>query len=190
MNATLDKDERRSLLQLARSSIRQRFTDDGAFETQLARTDLTPLLQKPRGAFVSLKRADASRALRGCIGRIVSEEPLYRCVIAMAAAAAFEDPRFSPLTGDELPGLRIEISALTPMQPVTDPEQIVIGRDGVELSRDESRAVFLPQVAPEHGWDVEELLRQLSLKAELPGDGWREARLRRFSAEVFGESET
>jgi AmmeMemoRadiSam system protein A len=114
-------------------------------------------------------------------------EPLYRNVIDLAKKSAFEDPRFSPLTADEFPGLRLEISALTPMRAVAGHEEIVIGRHGVQLEKGAQRAVFLPQVAPEQGWSLETLLEQLARKAGLPVDGWHGAKLSVFEAEVFGE---
>jgi AmmeMemoRadiSam system protein A len=125
--------------------------------------------------------------LRGCIGYMGSREPLYRSVIDVARKSALEDPRFSPLAADELPGVRIEISALTPMRPVAGPEAIVVGRHGVQLVQGARRAVFLPQVAPEHGWDRAALLEHLARKAGLPADGWRGGQFSVFEAEVFGE---
>jgi AmmeMemoRadiSam system protein A len=132
----------------------------------------------------------ADGQLRGCIGSILGDRPLVDGVIANAANAALHDPRFEPVTPGEEPGLHLEISVLTPLQPVPGPGSIVIGRDGVLLEKDGRRAVFLPQVAPEQGWDVETTLRHLSLKAGLGPDDWKEpgVRLQVFQAQVFEEA--
>ena len=191
MISSLNRDEQRSLLRLARSSIQQTIRRDQALETLVEQTQLTPGLHEPRGAFVSLKqppkKGQRTGSLRGCIGNMVSREALYRTVIDLASKAAFDDPRFPPLVVDELPRVRIEISVLTPSGPLGNADDLVIGRDGVHLSKGPASAVFLPQVALEHGWTVDVLLRQLALKAGLPQDAWREADLEVFTAEVFGE---
>jgi AmmeMemoRadiSam system protein A len=116
-----------------------------------------------------------------------SRKPLYRDVVELVQRSAFEDPRFAPMVADELAGVRIEISALTPMRAVAGCEEIVLGRHGVQLEKGPARAVFLPQVAVEHGWTLEKLLKQLALKAGLAEDGWRGGKLRVFEAQVFGE---
>jgi uncharacterized protein (TIGR00296 family) len=109
-------------------------------------------------------------------------------VIDLVERSALEDPRFAPMVADELAGVRIEISALSPMREVGGPEEIVLGRHGVELEKGSARAVFLPQVATEYGWTLETLLKQLALKAGLAEDGWRGGKLRVFEAQVFGEA--
>ncbi len=189
----MNRDEQRSLLRLARASIQQTIRRDQALETLVEQTQLTPGLREPRGAFVSLKqppkKGQRTGSLRGCIGNMVSRETLYRNVIDLASKAAFDDPRFPPLVVDELPGVRIEVSVLTPPRPLGNADDLVIGRDGVHLSKGVATAVYLPQVALEHGWTVDVLLRQLALKAGLAEDAWREADLELFTAEVFGEPE-
>ena len=118
---------------------------------------------------------------------MTARNALYRTVADHAAKAALEDPRFPPLERDALAGVRIEISALTPGRPLKDPGDLSIGRDGLHLRQGAASAVFLPQVAAEQGWSVDVFLRQLALKAGLPQEGWREADLSVFSAEVFHE---
>jgi AmmeMemoRadiSam system protein A len=113
--------------------------------------------------------------------------PLYLRVVELAPKAALHDPRFSPVDKDELPATRLEISVLAAPRPLVDARDLVLGRDGVELKKGSAHAVFLPQVAPEHGWDRNKLLQQLALKAGLPEDGWRDAELSVFRGEVFGE---
>jgi len=185
----LDEAERSRLLKLARAALQQSLRSDGALDRELARGEPTPALLEPRGAFVSLKRPTSKgpETIRGCIGTITPGGPLYRSVIEMARKSAFEDPRFAPMVADELCGVRIEVSALTPMRSVAGPEEIETGRHGVQLRKGAAGAVFLPQVATEYGWSRETLLKQLALKAGLSEGAWRAAELSVFEAEVFGE---
>jgi AmmeMemoRadiSam system protein A len=185
----LSQDERRILLGLARASLRQKLTLDRSLDRELERIEMTPPLREARGAFVTLKRPteQGREALRGCIGSMTGRQPLYRAVIDLVRKSAFEDPRFPAMTGDELPAVRIEISVLTPLRDVSGHEEIVIGRHGVQLQKGTAGAVFLPQVAVEHGWSLEQLLSQLALKAGLGEADWRGGKLSVFEAEVFGE---
>jgi AmmeMemoRadiSam system protein A len=142
------------------------------------------------GAFVTLHATAGSgrRSLRGCIGRMSSELPLRSTIRDMAIAAAFEDPRFPALREDELPSIDVEISVLSPFEPCS-PGDVVPGVHGVYLTRGYRSGVFLPQVAPEQGWDRHQLLEQLCVKAGLESGAYAapEARLFRFTATVFGE---
>jgi AmmeMemoRadiSam system protein A len=188
----LSEHERTALLTLARASIRAALGAPGAVERALAATRMTPALLLARGAFVTLRDPsardeDGQPRLRGCIGTLEAAEPLYQNVIKNAAHAALEDPRFPSVVPDEVERLRIEISALGPLCPIASPEEIVIGRDGVHLEKGTQRAVFLPQVAVEQGWDVPVLLSDLARKAGLPAPAWREARLSIFQTECFGD---
>ena len=143
----------------------------------------SPRLKEPRGAFVTLH---AQGHLRGCIGIIEGRLPLLRAVADNAASAAVGDPRFPPVTPDEVSNLTLEVSALTPLRTVDGPAGIIIGRHGILLGRQGRQAVFLPQVATEQGWDLPTTLSQLCRKAGLPADAWREgATLRVFEADVF-----
>lgn len=146
-----------------------------------------PEADEPRGVFVTLlERGDG--ALRGCIGMIESDAPLARGVVAQTLAAAYRDPRFEPVTADELPDLTLEVSVLTPLRPVAGWEEIEIPRHGVLLARDGRRAVFLPQVAREQGWDRATTLAQLCRKAGLPADAWHDgASFHVFEAAVVRE---
>ncbi len=180
---SFDAADRRALLALARETIR-RYLETGTVPPSRG---LSARARVPRGAFVTLTR---DGALRGCIGRMSPGEPLDRVVGAMALQAALNDPRFPPVTLEEVPRLRIEISALTPMRPVAGAADIVVGRDGVLLSKDGRSAVFLPQVAVEQGWGRDEMLDHLCLKAGLPAGSWRTgAKFSVFQAEVFREGE-
>jgi len=108
----------------------------------------------------------------------------------MAVAAAFEDPRFDPVTAAELPDLIVEISALTVPEPVPDPSEIEVGRHGLIVSRGARRGLLLPQVAPEWGWSREEFLERTCQKAGLPGAAWRDpaTSVERFEAEVWSDT--
>ncbi len=140
-------------------------------------------LQRHSGAFVTLTE---NGQLRGCIGQIVSNRPVLDTVREMAVSAGLHDPRFPPVTANELGSLSFEVSVLTEPTPVKGPEDIVIGRDGVILSKRGRSAVFLPQVAPEQGWDVPMMLKYLSLKAGLGADDWKTgAAFETFQAQVF-----
>jgi AmmeMemoRadiSam system protein A len=144
-------------------------------------------LNEPRGAFVTLHKHGA---LRGCIGRMKAEVPLFEVVREMAVSAAFEDPRFPPLRLDELKEIDLEISVLSPFMPCK-PEDVVPGKHGVYIVRAFRSGVFLPQVAPEQGWEREELLENLCSKAGLESGAYRSAgaQLYLFTAFVFGEKD-
>lgn len=147
----------------------------------------SPILGEKMGAFVTLTEGGE---LRGCIGHIVGTQPLYQTVSQMAIAAATDDPRFSPLSSDEVGRIAIEISVLTPLRKVTSPEEIEVGRDGIYLEKGHNRGLLLPQVATEYGWDRHEFLDHTCLKAGLPRGSWREgANIQIFSAQIFNEAD-
>ncbi|MBM4272566.1 MAG: AmmeMemoRadiSam system protein B [Deltaproteobacteria bacterium] len=180
---SLQPADKKALLVFARETISRVFFTD---TIPIAR-GFTPNLQQPRGVFVTLKKKGE---LRGCIGRIIADEPLCKLVGAMAIAAALSDRRFTPVTADELEEITIEISVLTPLKEVSDASEIVTGRDGVLLRKDGHSAVFLPQVATEQGWTREEMLDHLCLKADLKAGSWKQgAQLLTFQAIVFSEAE-
>ncbi|MDR2468268.1 MAG: AmmeMemoRadiSam system protein A [Spirochaetaceae bacterium] len=141
----------------------------------------------PCGVFVSLHTKNG--ALRGCIGSLIPDKPLYIMVRRMACAAAFEDPRFPPLTPGELDVCRIEISVLSPMEQCESPNAIEPGIHGVYLTYHGRSGVFLPQVPIEQGWSRVEYLDNLCLKAGVPPKSYKadDARLWTFTACVFGE---
>lgn len=177
----LDAGERAALLALARSTL-ERFYTTGTLPLP---RPASPRLARPQGVFVTLTERGA---LRGCIGDLAGRTPLALAVARMALAAATEDPRFAPVRRDELSTIALEISVLTPYAPVASAAAIEVGRHGVLLEKGGRRAVFLPQVAPEQGWNRDELLAHLCEKGGLPADCWRSgARLSTFEAEVFAE---
>jgi hypothetical protein len=172
---TLNAYEKRALLTLARDTLSAstQATAD-TLKKNIPDDLLLPIKTKEntaaRGAFVTLYKKGA---LRGCIGRITSDKPLYQTVIDMTKAAAFEDSRFSPVTADELNDITITISVLTPAKPIASYNDIVLGRDGIILTNGAQSALFLPHVATEFKWDLPTTLTQLSEKAGLNPDAWK-----------------
>ena len=144
-----------------------------------------PELAEPRGVFVSLHREGA---LRGCLGHLEADLPVGEAVRRMAVASAHDDPRFAPVAIDELEGLEVEVSVLTPARRVK-PDDVVPGRDGLIVRRGPRAGVLLPQVAPEQGWDRVAFLRGVCRKALLPVEAWRDAdtELYAFGAQVVPE---
>lgn len=185
--AVLSAADRAYLLGLARKSL-ERAVKGGSRKTQLSAIGDAPKATRAKmGAFVTLN-VKATGALRGCIGEIMPMRPLVEAVAARAVDSALHDPRFSPVAEGELDGLRVEVSALTPPKPVASWHDIVLGRDGMTMEKDGCFAVFLPQVAPEQGWDLPTTLSYLSQKAGLDADAWRDgAKFETFQAEVFHE---
>jgi AmmeMemoRadiSam system protein A len=178
----LTGDERRDLLRYARETLKAHFA--------AAPPPPAPALadaSRHSGAFVTL---EVHGDLRGCIGYPGARKPLDAVVAECAVAAATEDPRFEPLRARDLPDLQIEISVLTPIEPVEDVGAIEVGRDGLVVSQGSRRGLLLPQVAPEHGWNRETFLAHTCMKAGLRPDAWKTgARVSRFQAEVFSERE-
>lgn len=177
----LSPEERRALLRYARETLAAYFEGEPP--------PAAPALADPchhSGAFVTL---EVDGDLRGCIGYPGSQQALDQVVAECAIAAATEDPRFSPLRRREMEALEIEISVLTPIEPIEDVGVIEVGRDGLVVSQGRRRGLLLPQVAVEHGWDRNTFLAHTCLKAGLRADAWKTgARVLRFQAEVFSEA--
>lgn len=182
----LSENERQTLIDLARATIRAVVTGSKLAEIGLA--SLSPALREPRGAFVTIRRQGN---LRGCIGAIYPDAPLAETVVQMAESASLRDPRFLPMTTDELADSLFEISVLTPPRKLGSPDEVVVGKHGLLISGRGRRGVLLPQVPVEQGWDRETFLRQVCLKAGLPSTAWRDRdiTLEAFAAEVFGDEE-
>ncbi len=182
----LTKEDKIELLKMARARVEAAIKKEEVpfFETS------SENLKRVAAAFVTLKRAGR---LRGCIGSIVAQEPLYKCVQRRAVDAALHDSRFvfNPIKPSELDEIEIEVSVLTPLQR-TGPEEVEVGRDGVLLTLGQHRGVFLPQVPVENRWDREQYLSHLCGKAGVRDPGcWRrpDAELSKFQAIVFSEEE-
>ena len=144
----------------------------------------SPVLKEKRGAFVTINKLGQ---LRGCIGYVQPYKPLYQTVEEMAAQAAFNDPRFDPVTEMELPDLEIEISVLTPLRRIKDVEEIEVGKHGILIEKGFYSGLLLPQVATEYGWDRKKFLEHTCLKAGLPTNAWMEkdVAISIFSADIF-----
>jgi len=184
----ISENDRRLLLQMARDSIEYVFKNRRATPAKQFSDRANESVSRKMGCFVTLKIGDE---LRGCIGEIEPFRALYQAVTERAVDAAFRDPRFPQLSPREFQKVSIEISALTPSRPVSSYREIEIGRHGMTITKDGRSAVFLPQVATEQGWNLEETLTYLSRKAGLPPDAWRspEAKFTVFEAIVFGETD-
>jgi hypothetical protein len=186
--APLDEEHQRALLALARRSLKEAARRQQPAPGPPELHDMPAELQRTCAAFVTLKREGR---LRGCIGHVLPQEPLCRCVWDMAASAACRDPRFKPVGEEELDRISVEVSVLGLPQAVQDAAGIRVGRDGLVVSRGRHRGLLLPQVAVERGWTADQFLDHACLKAGLPADAWREGEveIQRFTAQVFGEEE-
>ena len=178
-------EERKCLLAMARGAIAARLSG----RRHQMPDGLPDRLSEIRSCFVTLHSPGGN--LRGCIGNIEPFEPLAENVVSNALNAAFSDPRFPPVGAGEIDSLDIEISILSVPEPIAGHKEFIVGRHGIILNLRGSGAVFLPQVAPEQGWDAETTLTHLSLKAGLPHDAWKDerCRFRVFEAVHFSEKD-
>jgi AmmeMemoRadiSam system protein B/AmmeMemoRadiSam system protein A len=176
----LTKEEKRLLHHIARRVIEDVVRGKPVTEFTVESRALT----EKKGGFVTLKKGGQ---LRGCIGHIIGNKPLYKLVGEMAVAAAFNDPRFNPVTEAELSDLEIEISVLTPLRRVKHVDEIEVGKHGILMKKGLYSGLLLPQVATEYGWDRKTFLEYTCLKAGLPKDAWKDEGtiIYVFSAEVF-----
>lgn len=185
---TLGPKERDVLLKLARQTVTAVLKKEPPPNPKA--DDLLPAVRKDGACFVTLQNHGE---LRGCIGNMIAQGPLYKGVIENAINATTRDYRFAdnPVTAKELPEIHIEISYLTPMKRIADTKEVIIGRHGLYIVLGMRRGVLLPQVAYERGWSRDEFLAQVCRKAGLPLDAWKEpsAEIYSFEAEVFGEPE-
>lgn len=178
----LTEADKRALLRIARRALDEQIRKI----TAARQVEVPQSLERPGGAFVTLHRAEA---LRGCIGHVEASAPLYQTVYECAVSAALHDPRFEPVTAEEVPVLHIEISALSPLAD-SAPEDIQIGVHGIMVSLGARRGLLLPQVATERNWDLARFLEQTCVKAGLAADAWqRGARIQVFTAHVFSEEQ-
>jgi len=192
----VDLPEAAQMISLARRAIRSRFDPDAPRDVAgLYRTEpFPPIFDERRGVFVTLS-AHPSDRLRGCIGYPLPVYPLRAAIPRVAVSAAFDDPRFPPVSRDELAHLRVEVSVLTVPERILDREPearvaaVRVGTDGLILEADGESGLLLPQVAVEEGWTSRQFLEATCEKAGLPLGTWRRinASLYRFQAEVFGE---
>jgi len=176
----LNEKKQSELLQFAKDTIESRLNKN----TLPVFLEKTQSLMEIRGVFVTLKKHGQ---LRGCIGNIVGVYPLIEGISKMAQAAAFEDPRFPPLEKEEFPNIKVEISVLTVPKKINSIDEIVVGKHGLIIKKGFYQGVLLPQVPIEQGWDRDAYLVGISRKAGLPPDGWKDADLSTFEAQVFGD---
>jgi AmmeMemoRadiSam system protein A len=180
---SLTEAQRRELVSLARTTIGEylKTGESPNYETS------DPDLARRSGAFVTLKKGDE---LRGCIGNLRADMPLYQRVQELAIAAATSDPRFPPLRTEELDEVTIEISVLAPLHRVVDMQQIEVGTHGLVILQAGRQGVLLPQVPVQEGWNRGEFLENLCLKAGLMPNCWTsQPTLYSFTAVVFGDAE-
>jgi len=186
----LSEDQMSEILHLAREAIKERVTRIPGTAAAALDEDLL----QPAAVFVTLwqdvvDRDDAGdRRLRGCIGRLQPDYPLYLAVMNAAVSAATRDPRFPPVAPEELDNLTIEVALLSALEIVNDLHDVVIGRDGLVIEAYGRRGLLLPKVATRMGWGREEFLRNVCLKAGLPPDTWPAGgTLYKFSTTGFQE---
>lgn len=183
----LSADEKKILLEIARQTIEASVHHKpiADFEEMYG---ITPSLLLKAGAFVTI---EIDHRLRGCVGYIQSDEPLFDTVSKAAISAAMHDTRFSPLTEAELKDIDIEISVLSPMKKVDDVTAIIPGEHGLLIESGYHHGLLLPQVAAEYRWDRETFLEQTCIKAGLPKNAWKrpETTIYSFTALVFNEEQ-
>jgi AmmeMemoRadiSam system protein B/AmmeMemoRadiSam system protein A len=202
-NLILSQQDKASLLKLSRATLASYVKEKKVPTLAELGVALTPSLNEPRGAFVTLYKhmgnkqvevKDASlssrinKQLRGCIGYIWPFQPLFKAVIENTISASLRDPRFAPVKAEELDYIFIDINVLTAPKRVASASEIVLGRDGIVLYKRDHQSVFLPSVPVEFGWDLEKTLNELSLKAGLSRDDWRkDTQFDVFQSESFAE---
>lgn len=181
----LNREQQKSLLRLARNIIADRLQ----VEHENFPLDFNDEIYNEKcGAFVTLH---IKGNLRGCIGYIEGVKPIPDTIKEMALSSAFRDPRFEPLSVEEFPGIDIEISILSPIEKVENIDDIVVGRDGLIITKGFNRGLLLPQVPVEQKWDRDMFLTHTCFKAGLPGDSWKKpgVEIEKFSAQIFSEKE-
>jgi AmmeMemoRadiSam system protein A len=177
----LNEGEKKLLLKIARESL-SHYLQNRKYPDYDESTLPNQLLQAC-GAFVTIYK---NGSLAGCIGRMSSDLPLYRLIEKMAVSSALNDSRFPVLKFEELNQVRIELSILSPMQKVTDPHKIELGKHGIYIKQGQQSGTFLPQVAESTNWTLEEFLGHCSRdKAGIGWDGWKNAELFRYTVEII-----
>ena len=177
----LSNSQKHELLDIARRSVEARLADRPLDWT--LKPDAS--VREPCGVFVSIHKHGE---LRGCIGHLEIDGPLVVATAECAVSAAFADPRFLPVSVDELDLVKFEVSVLSPLEPIDDVQTVEVGRHGILMEKNGQRGLLLPQVATEYGWDRTEFLKQTSIKAGLEPDAWQSgATIYVFQSVVFEE---
>jgi AmmeMemoRadiSam system protein A len=179
----LTKEERRAVLEIARRALTEAIQRSRPFVPSAPSGALSEL----RGVFITLRRHGR---LRGCIGQPEAVEPLAQAAARCAIAAALDDPRFAPVSSQELPGIEIEISVLSLLLPMAA-QDIEAGHHGVLIAHLGRRGLLLPQVVAEYGWSRERFLEETCVKGGMERDAWKDpaAQILGFTAEIFSEYE-
>lgn len=179
--STAKQEDKEFLLSLARNSIISYLSKEELPEIN----DVTGWPSEQLGAFVSIHK---NGELRGCLGRFISNLPLYQLVQKLAIEAASRDYRFEPVKIHELNEINLEISVLSSLKPIRQLNELIIGKHGIYIKKGNRSGTFLPQVAIETGWDVQTFVSRCSQdKARLGWDGWKDAELYVYTAEIFSE---
>jgi len=180
VDLVLNEEEKKTLHQIAKTVIENKAKGKAVPDFKVE----SPTLKENRGAFVTIHKRGQ---LRGCIGYIEGQGPLHKTIERMAEAAAFKDPRFTPVKENELPELELEISVLTPLKRITDVNEIQVGKHGIYIVKGMWAGLLLPQVATEYGWDRQTFLEHTCQKANLPSKAWKEkdTEIYIFSADIF-----
>ncbi len=180
----LTDEEAKELFSIARNSIRTMLYENK--RSTIDEKKVSEDLKKPLGAFVTLK---INGTLRGCIGQFTSSDPLFNVVKNAAVSSAFEDPRFPPLSKSEYEKVEMEITVLGPLKKINNINEIVLGKHGIYIKKDQRSGTMLPQVATEYGWTVEQFLGYTSRdKAGIGWDGWKNAEIYIYEGLVLEEN--
>lgn len=177
--------EKAILLKLARNGVSKYLIGETDTETE----EYKGWLSERQGAFVSIHTID--KELRGCIGRITSEKPLHQLVVELAVSAASRDYRFDAVKKSEMKKIIFEISVLSPLHKISSIEEIIGGKHGIYIKKGNQCGTFLPQVFHETGWDIETFVGRCSRdKAGIGWDGWKDAEMYVYTAEIFSEDDS
>ena len=185
----VSEDDQKLLLLMAREQLVKVVAEKKVIDPRDYRWDMSRKILSQGATFVTLTN---NERLRGCIGDILPSKPIYLSVLRNTINA-WRDPRFTrdPITAAELPKIEIEITVLTPFVIIPSYTDIVVGKHGVYMEKGAASAIFLPQVATEQKWDRDTMLQQLSLKARLDANAYKEpgCKFWVFEGQIFNESE-
>jgi AmmeMemoRadiSam system protein A len=177
----LPEEDRLLLLGIARDAVEAHLSGDAPGLPEIQHGVALEQL----GVFVSIHNG---KELRGCIGNVMPDQPLYRTIARYAVEAATSDPRFESVTLDELPRVSFELSVLSIPEPVHSVDKIEVGKHGLIVSKGSAHGLLLPQMAAQYRWNRNQFLAETCMKAGLSPNAWREgASIYCYTADVFGE---
>ncbi len=185
-DAPISREEQGKLLRWVRAAVEAAARGDRP--ARIPEEEFSENMRAPHGVFVTLRKWGE---LRGCIGKMDFDQPLWQNALESAALSTLEDPRFPPVGHEELAELGIEISILNPPVDLPDPALFDVSKHGIIIQQGMRHALLLPKVAQEQGWDAATMLDAVSEKAGLPRDAWRDVltQLQTFTAFEFGEKD-